>query len=125
MTRELRFDRIPEIVLKLSESNEVRAVEMDASPPNPRDVPPEETRLLVVLDRLRGTGAAESCMGLPVRVWMFSNMASLLATPPPETLFRELLDEEDCDEFLFSSSRIQARRLELRAADGGRVLSVR
>jgi len=55
-------------VLKLSESNEVRAVEMEASPPGPKDVPPDETRLLLVLDRLKGTGPAESYLGLPVRV---------------------------------------------------------
>lgn len=55
-------------------------------------------------------------------------MASLPATPLElfkPSFWMSAVPEDDGDDDLFSSSRIQARRLDVRAADGGRVLVVR
>lgn len=83
---------------------------------------PEETRLLVVeLDRLMLAAGACIC----------SNMASLPATPPLGFLGGPSLCGSDLgvgapdDDALFSSARIQASRLAVGAAVGGRVLGVR
>lgn len=86
---------------------------------------PEETRLLVVeLDRLMGAGCFCIC----------SNMASFPATPlgflgPPSSLCGSddpgVVPDDDDDDDLFSSWRIQASRLEVGAAVGGRVLGGR
>jgi len=56
-------------------------------------------------------------------------MASLPATPlelfSPSFWMSEAPEDDEDDDDLLSSSRIQARRLDVRAAEGGRVLVVR
>lgn len=83
---------------------------------------PDETRLLVVeLDRLMLLAGACIC----------SNMASFPATPPlgcflgPPSLCGSDLGVVPDDDDLCSSARIQASRLAVGAAVGGRVLGVR
>lgn len=79
---------------------------------------PDETRLLVVeLDRLMLAAGACIC----------SNMASLPATPPLGFFLcgSDLGVVIPDDDALFSSARIQASRLAVGAAVGGRVLGVR